>query len=81
MTNHSSCVSNNFSVYRVSFCLNGCNLYYPMNQIRSMMSLTMLGLTPVPLVRALFLFVMMNPLVVLTTLLVMSVAWGLEFLS
>ena len=49
-----------------------------------MMSLTMMVLTPGLLVRALFLFALMNPLVVLetplvmlTNMLVMSVAWGL----
>ena len=48
----------------------------------------MMGLTPGPLVYALFLFALMNPLVVLETplftlaiTLVVSVAWGLEFLS
>ena len=43
-----------------------------MDQIRSMISLTMMGLTPVPLARALFLFALMNPLVV-------SVAWSMAF--
>ena len=45
-----------------------------------------MGLTPGPLVRALFLFTLMNPLVVLNNLLVvftntlvMSVAWDLTF--
>ena len=46
-----------------------------------MTSLTMMGQTPGPLVRALFLFALMNPLVVLVNPLVVSVAWGLEFLS
>ena len=48
----------------------------------------MMVLTPGLLVRALFLFALMNPLVVLETplftlaiTLVVSVAWGLEFLS
>ena len=57
-----------------------------MNHICSMMSLMMMGLTPVLLVRALFLFALMNPLVVLETPLVvltiplvMFVIWGLEF--
>ena len=51
------------------------------NQIRSIMSLTIMGLTPGPLVRALFLFALMNPLVVLETPLVVSVRCGLEFFS
>ena len=41
----------------------------------------MMGLTPGPLVHALFLFALKNPLVVFTTLLVVFVAWGLVFLS
>ena len=51
-----------------------------------MMSLTIMGLTTVPLVRPLFLFALINPLVMLETPLVMmknplvvSVAWGLVF--
>ena len=51
------------------------------NQIHSMMSLTMMGLTPGPLVRALFLFALKNPLVMLTTPLVVFVEWVLEFFS
>ena len=38
-----------------------------------MMSLTMMGLDPGPLVRALFRFALMNPLVVLMNILVVSV--------
>ena len=45
-----------------------------------MMSLTMMGLTPGSLVRALFIFSLMNLLVVLTIPLVAFVAWGLVFL-
>ena len=41
-----------------------------MNQIFSMMSLTLMGLTPGPLVLALFLFTFNNPLVMLTNTLV-----------
>ena len=51
-----------------------------------MMSLTMMGLTPGPLVRALFLFTLKNPLEVLTTPLVVMtiplavfVVWVLDF--
>ena len=40
------------------------------NKIRSMMSLAMMGLTPGPLVRALFFFALMNLLVLLYTPLV-----------
>ena len=49
--------------------------YYYMNQMHSMMSLTMMGLTPYPLVRTLFtifLLVLKIPLVVL-------LVWGLVF--
>ena len=45
-----------------------------------MMSLTMMGLTMGPLVRALFLFVFKIPLVVLMIMLVEFVVWGLAFL-
>ena len=58
-----------------------------MNQICSMTSLTMMGLTPGPLVREIFLFALKNPLAVLMTLLVMLtntlvvfMAWDMEFL-
>ena len=51
-----------------------------------MMSLMMMGLTPGTLVHAFLLFALMNllvvlntPLIVLTNILVMSVAWALEF--
>ena len=59
-----------------------------MNQICSMMSLTIMGLILGPLVRALFLFTLMNqlvvlmtPLVVLVIPLVLVMVWGLSFLS
>ena len=52
-----------------------------------MMSLTMIDQTPGPLAYAIFLFSLMNPLVVLTiplvvftTLLVVFFAWGMDFL-
>ena len=61
------CVSNAFSLYPVSLCLIYCNWYHSTNQIRSIVSLTIMGMTPGPLVRALFLFALMNPLVVLET--------------
>ena len=44
-----------------------------------MMSLTMMGLDPGPLVRALFHFTLMNPLIVLVDLLVVFMLWGLAF--
>ena len=51
-----------------------------------MMSLTIMGLTPGPLVRAVFPFALTNtlvvletPLVVLTNPLVVSMVWGLAF--
>ena len=50
LTSHILCVYNDFSSYRVSFSL--------------MMSLTMMGLGPGHLVRALFHFHLKNPLVV-----------------
>ena len=81
LTSPVSYVSNNFSLYRASLFLIYCNCYNPTNQIRSMMSLTIMGLTPGSLVRALSLFVLMNPLVMLTILLVVFVAWVLEFFS
>ena len=88
LTSPVSYVSDIFYLYRVYFLWVFCNLHHPTNQIRPMMSLTMMGLTLGPLVRLLFLFTLMNtlfvlenPLVVLTNLLVVSVAWGLKFLS
>ena len=82
-------VSSDFNIfcwYRVSFCLTYCNWCHLTDQIWSMMSLTMMGLIPVPLVHALLLFVLMVPLFMLETPLdllenpsVVSVAWGLAF--
>ena len=46
------------------------NLYHSMNQIRLVMILTMMSLTPGLLVRALFLFTLINLMVVLDTSLV-----------
>ena len=46
-----------------------------------MMSLTMMGLVSGTLVRALFYFALINPLVVLVNMLVVIVAWALAFLS
>ena len=74
LTSSVSCVSDAFSSYYVSVCLIYCNLYHSTNQISLMMSLTMMVLVPGPLVHALFLFVRMNPLVVLDNPLVVSVA-------
>ena len=45
-----------------------------------MTSLAMMGLTPGALVCALLIFILNNPLIVLTTPLVMFLGWGLEFL-
>ena len=81
-----SCVSDTFSLYRVSlFCIY-CNFYHPMNQIFSIMSLTMMGLILGPLMRDIFIFalnnllvVLMTPLVVLTTPFVAFVAWSMKF--
>ena len=76
-----SCVSDAFYLYRVYFFWIYCNFYHSTNHILSMIILTMMGMDPGPLVRAFSLFALMNPLVVLTIMLVVSVAWGLEFLS
>ena len=75
-----SCVSDAFSLYRISFFWIYCNFYHSANHILLVMSLTMMGLTPGPLVPAFFLFTLNNLLVVLTTLLVVLVAWGMDFL-
>ena len=80
LTSPVSYVSDAFSLYLVSFFWINCNRYHPTNHIRLMMSLTMMSLTPGLLVRALFLFSLKNTLVVLKTLLVVFVAWGLAFL-
>ena len=79
LTSTVSYLSNTFSLYCVYFCLIYCIWYHSMNQISSMTSLTMMGLTPGPLVRALFHFALLNLLVVLENLLVVSVTWGLAF--
>ena len=59
------CVSDAFSLYHVSFCWAYCNFYHLAIHICLIMSLTMMGLTPGPLVHALFLFALNIPLVVL----------------
>ena len=46
-----------------------------------MMSLTMMGLDPGPLIRTIFHFDLMNTLVVLENLLVVFLVWGLAFWS
>ena len=50
-----------------------------MNQIFSMIILTVMVLTPGPLVHVLSLFALMNPLVLLENKLAMSVVYGLGF--
>ena len=75
-----SCVSKAFSSYHV-FLFIYYNWYHLINQFRSMMSLTMMGLTPGPLVRALFLFALINPSVVLTIPLVVLVNPLVVFLA
>ena len=45
-----------------------------------MISLAMMGLTPGPLVHVIFIFALMNPVVVLKNMFVMFMAWGLMFL-
>ena len=81
-----SCVSDTFFVCGASFCLIYWNCYHLTNQILSMMSLTMMGMTLGPLVRALLPFTLMNMLILLETLLVklmnllvLFMAWGLVF--
>ena len=74
LTSPVSYVLDVFSSYRVSFCLIYLNWYHLTNWICLMMSLTMMGLTPVLLVRALLIFSLMNLLVVLANPLVVSVA-------
>ena len=81
-----SCVSDSFYLYRIYYIYIYCNGYYSTNKIRLMMSLMMMGLTPGTLVHAFLLFASINllvvlktPLIVLTNILVMSVAWALEF--
>ena len=81
LTGPVSCVYDDFSLYHVSFCLIYCNCFHSTNQIRSMMRLTIMGLTPSLMVCAIFFFDFINPLVVLNNTLVVSVVWGLEFLS
>ena len=73
---------------RVPFFWIYCNCYHSVNQISSMMSLTMMGLNTGPLIHSLFHFALMELLVVLETLLVVlkitlvvSVVWGMVFLS
>ena len=85
LTSPVSCVPEVF-FYCVSFLLIYCHWCNLTNQIRSMMSLKMMGLTLGPLVRVIFIFSLKNILVLLTTLLVvlttplvLFVAWGLEF--
>ena len=70
LTSPVSCVSDAFSSYCVYFFGVFCNWYNLNNQISSMMSLTIIGMTTGPLVCEIFLFALMNLLVVLETLLV-----------
>ena len=58
-----------------------CDCCNPTNYICPMTSLTMMGQTTGPLVRELFLFTLENTLVVLVHLLVVFLAWRLEFFS
>ena len=73
------CVSDTFSFYPVSCFWSWCNCYQLTDQIPLMMSLTVMDTTPGPLVRALSLFVLKIPLVMLTIPLVVFVAWVLAF--
>ena len=81
LTSSISFVSNTFYLYRVYFYLINWNFYNYSYNIFSMMSLKIMGLDPGPMVRALFLFALMSLLVVLENLLVVFVAWGMEFFS
>ena len=87
LTRPVSCVSDAFYLYLASFFRTYCNYYQPTNQIFLMMSLTINGLTPGPLVCVILLFALHNPLVVLmTTLVVLTIplvvfmVWVLLFL-
>ena len=76
LTNPVLCSSGVFSLYRVVLFFIFCICCHRTNQIRSMMSLMMMGLNPDPLVRTLFgifIFILIIPLVVL-------VVWGQAFL-
>ena len=88
LTSLVSCVSDTFYFYHIYCFWVFCYCCYLTNKIHSMMSLTMMGITPGPLVRALFPFslkiplvVLMTQLVVLKTPLVVFVAWVLDFFS
>ena len=86
LTSPVSCVYGDFYFYRVYCFWIFCNCYQWENNIRSMMSLMMMVLTPGPLVCEIILFALKIPLVVLITpffeltiLLVVFVAWVLDF--
>ena len=79
MASHLSCLSHAFSSYRFSFSLIYLNWCHSMNYISSV-SLTMMGLDSGPLVRSLFHFPLVNPLVVLVNFLLVSVAYALDIL-
>ena len=87
LTSPVSCVSGDFYFYRVYCFWIFCNCYQWRNNIRLMMSLMMMVLTPGPLVCAILLFalniplfVLITPLVVLMIPLVVLVAWVIEFI-
>ena len=65
-----SCLSDDFSLYRVFYFRIFCNCYHTPNNIHLMTILTMIGLYPGPLVRAILIFALKIPLVLLTTPLV-----------
>ena len=72
LTSPLSCISAAFSFNRVPWFYIWCIFCHQTNHIFLMTSLTMMGLTPGPLVRALF-------HCVFTILLVLLVPWGLGF--
>ena len=87
LTSHVSYVSDTFSLYPASFFWVYFHCYHLTYHICLMMSLTMIGLSSGLLVSALFLFSLMNPLVVFKTslvvlaiLVVVSVACGMALL-
>ena len=74
LTSHLYCLSDALSSYHVSFNLIYLNWCHLTNYISSTMSLTMMGMDPGLLVRALFYFTLANTLVLLENPLVVSVA-------
>ena len=79
LTCYVSCISDAFSSCCVSFYLINQNCFHSTNYFYSVMSLTMTGLDPGPMVPALFYFALVNRLVLLANPLVMFVTQALMF--